>query len=212
MSKDETAETQDPPGLRHNSQHLSRDEKIAQLYQSKKDRIFLRAIQGAYNLQEELDRLRSMPRVKKARETAFVDGPQAFTRHYVEPKDGTTQTFHLHLEEYAPGASSQKHAHVNEAAFYILDGRGYEVHAGVRYDWEAGDVVVVHNACVHQHFNASKTRPARALVIKTKPMYMFLNMLFQKGITDREVDHSPESEGFEVREVEVDLNHPEGGY
>ena len=200
------------PGISHNSKHLTREEKIAGLYQSKKDRVFVRSIQGAYSLQDELKRLRAVPRVKKAKETAFVDGPQAFTRHYVEPKDGITQTFHLHLEEYAPGASSQKHAHVNEAAFYILDGAGYEIHDGVRYDWEAGDVVIVHNNCVHQHFNASKERPARAIVIKTKPMYMFLNMLFQKTVIDRSVDDTPESFGFEVREEEEDLNHPKGGY
>lgn len=205
-------EAETAPGLHHNSQHLTREEKEARLYQKQKNRIFVRALQGAYDMQEQLDILRARPRVKRAKETSFVDGPQAFTRHYIEPKDGITQTFHLHLEEYAPGASSQKHAHVNEAAFYILDGTGYEIHDGVRYDWEAGDVVVVHNSCVHQHFNASKTRPARALVIKTKPMYMFLNMLFQKAITERMVDHTPESEGFEVREEEDDLNHPEGGY
>jgi gentisate 1,2-dioxygenase len=200
------------PGISHNSKQMTREEKIAGLYHSKKDRVFVRAIQGHYGLKEELDRLRSVPRVKKAKETAFVDGPQAFTRHYVEPKDGITQTFHLHLEEYAPGASSQKHGHVNEAAFYILDGIGYEIHDGIRYDWEAGDVVVVHNNCVHQHFNASKDKPARAIVIKTKPMYMFLNMLFQKQVIARSVDETPESEGFDVRELEEDLNHPEGGY
>jgi quercetin dioxygenase-like cupin family protein len=201
-----------PATIGHNSGGLTREEKIAALYQSKKDRIFVRPIQGAYNLKDEMDRLRSMPRVKKAKQTPFVDGPQAFTRHYVEPKDGITQTFHLHLEEYAPGASSQKHAHVNEAAFYILDGTGYEIHDGVRYDWEAGDTVIVHNSSVHQHFNASNTKPARALVIKTKPMYMFLNMLFQKSVIDRSVDDTPESDAFDVREDEDDLNHPKGGY
>ena len=200
------------PGIGHNSKLMTREEKIAGLYNSRTDRIFVRAIQGGYALKEELDRLRSVPRVKKAKETAFVDGPQAFTRHYVEPRDGITQTFHLHLEEYAPGASSQKHGHVNEAAFYILDGEGYEIHDGIRYDWEAGDVAVVHNSCVHQHFNASQDKPARALVIKTKPMYMFLNMLFQKTVVQRSVDDTPESEGFEVREAEDDLNHPKGGY
>lgn len=200
------------PGIGHNSQHRTREEKMADLYHSKKDRVFVRAIQGEYNLKEELNRLRSAPRVKKAKETAFVDGPQAFSRHYVEPKDGITQTFHLHLEEYAPGAVSQKHGHVNEAAFYILDGEGYEIHDGIRYDWEAGDVVIVHNNCVHQHCNASKTKPARALVIKTKPMYLFLNMLFQKQVTPRSVEPTPESAGFEVREAEIDMNHPEEGY
>ena len=124
-------------------------------YHSKKDRVFVRAIQGHYNLTAELVRLRSMPRVRKGRAIAFTDGPQTFSRHYVEPKDGITQMFHLHIEEWAPNARSQKHGHVNEAAFYILDGEGYEIHDGVRYDWKAGDVSIVHNNCVHQHFNSS---------------------------------------------------------
>src|SRR5213593_83043 len=137
-------------------------------YHSKKDRVFVRGIQGQYSLKDELKRLRAVPRVRKGKELKFVDGPQAYSRHYVEPKDGITQTFHLHLEEYGPGGRSQKHGHVNEAAFYIHDGE--------RYDWEAGDVAIVPNNCVHQHFNADPERPARALVIKTKPMYMFMNM------------------------------------
>ena len=124
-------------------------------YHSKKDRVFVRGIQGQYSLKEELARLRAMPRVRKGSSIKFIDGPQTFSRHYVEPKDGITQTFHLHLEEYGPGGRSQKHGHVNEAAFYILDGEGYEIHDGIRYDWKAGDIAIVHNNCVHQHFNAS---------------------------------------------------------
>ena len=181
-------------------------------YHSNKNRIFVRGIQGAYNLTEELKRLRAMPRVRKASEIKFVDGPQAYSRHYVEPKDGITQTFHLHLEEYGPGGKSQKHGHVNEAAFYILDGTGYEVHDEIRYDWKAGDVAIVHNNCVHQHFNASNTKPARALVIKTKPMYLFMNMLFQKTVEPRHTKPAPGGENFSAREAEEDLNHPQGGY
>ena len=85
-------------------------------YHSKKDRTFVRAIAGPYNLGDELKRLRAMPRVRKGKDIKFNDGPQAFSRHYVEPKDGITQTFHMHLEEYGPGGNSQKHGHVNEAA------------------------------------------------------------------------------------------------
>ena len=178
-----------------------------ELYHSKKDRVFVRAIAGAYNLKDELARLRNMPRVRKATEIPFVDGPQAYSRHYVEPKDGITQTFHLHLEEYGPGGKSQKHGHVNEAAFYILDGVGYEIHDGIRYDWAAGDIAIVHNNCVHQHFNASPDKPARALVIKTKPMYLFMNMLFQYQVEPRAPAAAPGGEGFQVREAETDFNH-----
>jgi quercetin dioxygenase-like cupin family protein len=178
-------------------------------YHSKKDRVFVRALAGAYSLRDELKRLRALPRVRKAKDIKFTDGPQTYSRHYVEPKDGITQTLHIHLEEYAPGGKSQKHGHVNEAAFYILDGKGHEVHDGVRYDWQAGDVAVVHNNCVHQHFNGDPDRPARALVLKSKPMYMFLNMLFQAQVEPRPSEAMPGKEGFRVREEEQDYNHRE---
>jgi len=183
---------------------MGRDSHIT----SKKPRSFVRGIQGNYNLKAELVRLRSMPRVVRGRELAFNDGPQTFSKHFVEPVDGLTQTLHNHLEEYAPGGHHQKHGHVNEAAFYILDGEGYEIHDGIRYDWKAGDVAVVHNNCVHQHFNASATRPARALVMKTKPMFMFMNMLFQKQVEPRPTEPAPGAEGFEARE-EQNFNHDE---
>ncbi len=176
-------------------------------YSSKKDRVFVRGMQGQYSLREELARLRAMPRVIKGKAMKFVDGPQSFSKHFVEPVDGLTQTLHVHLEEYAPGGRTQKHGHVNEAAFYILDGKGYEVHDGVRYDWQAGDVAIVHNNCVHQHFNASPDKPARALVIKTKPMYMFMNMLFQKTVIPRPTEPTTGGAGFEPRHFESDYNH-----
>jgi len=96
---------------------------------------------------------------------------------------------------------------VNEAAFYHSRRRGYEIHDGVRYDWSAGDIAVVHNNCVHQHFNADPVKPARALVLKTKPMYMFMNMLFQHLVEPR-----PRSlhraDGISRREEsEQDRNH-----
>src|SRR5205823_8377665 len=172
-----------------------------------RDRIFVRALEGKYSTKEELGRLRGMPRVIKGKDLMLDGGPQHFSRHYVEPEDGRTQTLHIHLEEYAPGGTTQKHGHVNEAAFYILDGAGYEIHDGVRYDWKAGDVAVVHNNCVHQHFNGSPDKPARALVMKTKPMFMFMNMLFQKLVEPRPTVPAPGAENFRVREEDEDLNH-----
>jgi quercetin dioxygenase-like cupin family protein len=174
-----------------------------------KDRIFVRELSGAYSLKDELGRLRAMPRVIKGKELKLDGGPQHFSRHYVEPEDGRTQTLHIHLEEYAPGGTTQKHGHVNEAAFYILDGSGYEIHDGIRYDWKAGDVAIVHNNCVHQHFNASPKEPARALVIKTKPMYLFMNMLFQHTVQKRPTTPSPTQGNFVPRQDEEGYNHPE---
>jgi quercetin dioxygenase-like cupin family protein len=179
-------------------------------YSSKKDRVFVRGIQGQYSLKDELARLRAMPRVIKGKDLTFNDGPQSFSKHFVEPVDGLTQTLHIHLEEYAPGGRTQKHGHVNEAAFYILDGTGYEIHDGVRYDWKAGDVAIVHMNCVHQHFNASPDKPARALVMKPKPLIMFMNLLFQQTVIPRPKEAAtPAGVGYVPRHYETNLNHDE---
>jgi quercetin dioxygenase-like cupin family protein len=172
------------------------------------ERVFVRALTGNYGLKDELKRLRSIPRVIKGKDLKLDGGPQHYSRHYMEPEDGRTQTLHIHLEEYAPGGKTSKHGHVNEAAFYILDGKGYEIHDGIRYDWQAGDIVIVHNNCVHQHFNASEREPARSLVLKTKPMYLFMNMLFQHTVEREEKKPSPTQGNFVPRDDEENYNHP----
>ena len=71
----------------------------------------------------------------------------------------------------------------------------------------AGRRKIVHNNCVHQHFNASAREPARALVIKTKPMYLFMNMLFQHTVQKRPKTPSPTQGNFVPRDEEEDFNH-----
>jgi quercetin dioxygenase-like cupin family protein len=166
---------------------------------TKAPRVFVRAVTGEYNLTEELRRLRERPRVVKGSQEPFHGGPQHWNKDYMEPGDGLGQTLHIHLEEWAPGGVSQRHGHVNEAVFYILDGEGTEVHDGIKYDWKAGEVAIVHNNCVHQHFNRSETKPARALVMKTKPMFLFMNMLFQKTVVPGRKDPTAHGEGYVPR-------------
>ena len=46
-----------PATIGHNSEVMTVEEKVANLYHSKKDRIFVRGFQGEYNVKKELDRL-----------------------------------------------------------------------------------------------------------------------------------------------------------
>jgi gentisate 1,2-dioxygenase len=184
---------------------MSNDE--AAFDHTKANRVFVRGIEGEYNLTQELKRLRDLPRVHRGSETRFSGYPQMVNKDYLVPAHGQGQTLHIHLEEYSPGGVSQKHGHVNEAVFYILDGIGAEVHDGVRYEWEAGDVAIVHNNCVHQHFNRSTEKPARCLVMKTKPMYLFMNMLFQRTVVPFSKEPSPTGAGFVPREDPAPFHH-----
>ncbi|HLY67272.1 MAG TPA: hypothetical protein VKU60_17170, partial [Chloroflexota bacterium] len=50
------------------------------------------------------------------------------------------------------------------AAMYIIEGRGYTLLDGVRYDWQAEDVVNIpirSEGVVVQHVNSDRQRPVR---------------------------------------------------
>jgi quercetin dioxygenase-like cupin family protein len=161
-------------------------------------RLFVRGMSSlTYNLREELIRLRKVPRVIKGKNLKLKWGPQYFNVNILTPKEKISQVLFAHYVVLAPGGRSEKHGHMNEAMFYILDGKGHEIHDGVRYDWEAGDVVVVENSCVHQHFNDDPDQPARAIIIKSKPLYLFMNMVMQEVVEEQPMEPVPGHENFE---------------
>lgn len=89
-----------------------------------------------------------------------------------------TQTLQVHFVSMPPGKSNNGHGHQNEAAFYILQGRGHEIHDDQRYDWEKDDLVCVHTDSVHRHFNDGD-ETAVALVMKAKSTWMFFGLIQQ---------------------------------
>ena len=161
------------------------------------ERCFVRNIgsQG-YSLERELARPRSLPRVIKASDRSWRGGPQVWHKNMMNPGYGLTQSLHCSLEELSPGGRSQKHGHQNPALLYVVEGQGYDIHDGVRYDWGAGDLVVVTPGCVHQHFNALNDRPARVLIIKGKPLYLFMGLWFQGFVEKAPKQPAPGWENF----------------
>lgn len=149
-------------------------------YEYADGRLFVRALKEAgYSLREELIRLRAAPRVHKAASIPWHGGPQKWDKSLLNPATGVMQTIHSSYEDLAPGGKSQRHAHQNPALLFVLEGQGYDISDGERQDWEEGDVALVAAGTVHQHFNANPDRPARVLIIKSKPLYMFANLIFQ---------------------------------
>ncbi|HET7700058.1 MAG TPA: cupin domain-containing protein [Candidatus Limnocylindria bacterium] len=154
-------------------------------------RVFLRGLTSAqYGLGEQRRAQLAAPRVVRAgtvTDDAKVghsgDSDEGMSRTWwmLGPGDDPfrTQTLHVHHVELKPGGSNHGHGHQNEATFYILEGRGYEIHDGVRYDWEEGDFAIVHTEAVHRHYNASQTERALALVIKAKAAWMYLGLIQQ---------------------------------
>ena len=169
------------PGEGHNQPPHDHDEEHAIWERWAKKRVFVRQLEGTYsNLYQALV---EQPRVYSSRDLPWKGGPQLYGKHVVSPQaTAVTQSIETHIEVYAPGAYGQKHGHLNSAVFYVLKGRGHDVHDGRRIDWQAGDVMIVENGCVHQHFNDDPDEEALLLVFKAKPLFLFMHMLFQKMV------------------------------
>jgi quercetin dioxygenase-like cupin family protein len=156
---------------------------------TKKGRVFVRGITSPkYGLSEVRRTQHEAPRVRSgdvvvddAKVGHSGDSEDSKTWWRLGPGDDPflTQNIQVHFVELPPGKSNHGHGHQNEACFYVLEGRGYEIHDDKRYDWEKDDLVVVHNDSVHRHFNASGTERALTIVMKAKSSYMFLGLIQQ---------------------------------
>lgn len=166
-------------------------------------RVFVRAIKsGKYSLREERQRQLESPRVYKPAETKWKNGPVKWNKTLLKPGMGLMQTLQASMEELAPGGRSQKHGHQNPALMYVLNGIGYDVHDTERVDWKAGDLLIVPPGTVHQHFNASDAKPARMLVVKSKPIYNFANLNYQEFVEKAPDTADPGWEDFQPTEWE----------
>jgi mannose-6-phosphate isomerase-like protein (cupin superfamily) len=110
-----------------------------------------------------------------------------------------TQTLQVHFVELPGESSNHGHGHQNEAAFYILEGAGYEIHDDQRYEWEKDDLVFVHTDSVHRHFNPYPEK-AVALVVKAKCTFMFMGLIQQgrSGPVENEERFGPREDWSQI--------------
>lgn len=73
----------------------------------------------------------------------------------------TTSGLTVAMNQIAPGKWQKKHRHGGEAWLLALEGRGHSVIDEQRFDWEAGDLVIVDHFAWHQHFNSDPELTAR---------------------------------------------------
>ena len=102
------------------------------------------------------------------------------TRKAARDIDIPLRTIQLHISELPPGMQSNLHKHHNEAAIYIVEGRGHSEVQGVKIPWEKGDFLFIPSMQWHTHVNSSD-EPVLYLGITNKRMLDWLGL-------DRRVD------------------------
>lgn len=132
--------------------------------------------------EKEKQKADTLPKVLKYDEIPWAQNAQTYLKRFCGPglaelfKQLPIYTFNLAEQMIAPKGHPGKHRHFQEAIFYIVDGEGYEIHDGVKYPWEAGDVMTVPTYCIHQHFNATD-KPAR-LFFSVHLIFEYLGIWF----------------------------------
>ena len=164
-----------------------------------KKRTFVRALEGTYG--ELKDELYNQPRVYKTTDLKWKGGPQNFGKKVINPQAcRVAQSIEAHIDVFAPGGYGQIHGHMNSAVFFVLKGKGHDIHDGRRVDWEAGDALIVENCCVHQHLNDDLEGESIVLVMKAKPLFLFMHMIFQKMVQYPPTDPAPGQENYRTPE------------
>ena len=141
--------------------------------------------------EEKQKSLEAKRKVIKAQDMPWEISREGKLKHVVNEKmDTRMTTLDVYIQEIPPGSRSGKHRHMSEETFYVLEGKGYDIHQDPdvqigdiyswepkeetrRFDWDTGDLVYIPPMVVHQHFNADAEKQARIIVADTRlPMYM----------------------------------------
>lgn len=153
---------------------------------------------------EELVQLRDEERQRIAGSSVCVKGgglpwevnPQGVMKWYMHPRiDSTAHKFLIfYAQQISPGGRSGKQKCQGGVVFVVVEGTGYTVLDGERYDWKRGDLLqlpIKPEGVTFQHFNASEKEPA--LLIAAEP-----NLVATTGV-DRacgfeQLEEAPEDE------------------
>ncbi len=113
--------------------------------------------------------------VIRDRDTGWEQNRQGLIKFYTHPK--------IWHELAVPGwaifrhyikTQSGRHTHQGGLGLFVVEGRGYTVVDGTRYDWEKGDFIVLPvkpEGCEHQHFNLDLAHPAEWLALIFWPFF-----------------------------------------
>jgi gentisate 1,2-dioxygenase len=124
--------------------------------------------------QEETYLRQSIPHVIKQKDCTWEETRNGRVLWFCHPqRDTGILTYETYLQELPPGCQSGKHRHVGEEVAYIVEGKGYSIIDGEKWEWAAGDVVAVPIHSVHQYFNSDPQHPAKLIVVKSN-VYDFM--------------------------------------
>ena len=140
----------------------------------------------------------------RGREVPVVDSRQGTSQFYVLPQfEELALTQWVIFVRDHTGVPSGRHQHQGGIAIFGVEGDGYSVVNGHRFDWSAEDAVllpIVPGGLDHQHFRARDDRPSKFMGIIYEPLVVGLGAeMVQLEPQTRSTDWEPHREASAPR-------------
>jgi hypothetical protein len=130
----------------------------------------------SYRLTNEAARAREQGKVIiKGKDIPFQQSRQALLRFLLHQKDWPNVAapcwvvFINRIKTH-----SGRHTHQGGLAIYVLEGKGYTIVDGIRYDWKKDDLILLPikpGGVEHQHFNEDPNVPCEWIAFVFEPMH-----------------------------------------
>lgn len=112
----------------------------------------------------------------KGKDLPWELNPQGIMRWYTHPEihDTAGKNLMVFVQQIPPGGSSGLLKFQGGQVLYIIEGRGHTVIDGVKFHWEAGDVLQLplrSEGVVFQHFNDDPKNPVELVAAEPNHIY-----------------------------------------
>jgi hypothetical protein len=146
---------------------------------------------------QQREQLKSGIQSVRGADLPLENNSQGLMRWYLHPdiKDTVLSTFLFFKQEIPPGSRSGRLRFQGGQAIFILEGKGHTLIDGVKYAWEAGDVVnlpIKTEGIVVQHINDDPHEWARFLAVEPN---WFACTTVDRGCGFEQIEPSPEFRG-----------------
>ncbi len=120
----------------------------------------------------EKERTKTSKKLLKGNQIPFSVSRQGIVRSYADHKRAGIALDQWWLFVHEIRQHSGKHVHQGGLMLFVLQGKGYTVIDGKRYDWGIGDLIclpIKKGGVEHQHFNIDD-KPSRWLALMYYPL------------------------------------------
>lgn len=112
----------------------------------------------------------------------------AIYMEYVNPYSGgpIMPTIGGNAQLLRPGEHTQAHRHTMEVVYQVVEGSGYSIINGLRFDWEKNDIFVIPKWAFHEHANLSKTEAACLFSYSDGPVMQALGLYREEELLEND--------------------------